>query len=114
MASKPIVRDFIGAVLQAIVGCLCAGQALAAPRWDLTVTLNPSTEQLTVRGCSNQGQARVHLWAGPTAAHFLRGSRRGDAKLETGAEISVPSFVDIGTVVRIDTETGEYLDRVKK
>lgn len=85
MASKPIVRDFIGAVLQAIVGCLCAGQALAAPRWDLTVTLNPSTEQLTVRGCSNQGQARVHLWAGPTAAHFLRGSRRGDAKLETGA-----------------------------
>jgi elongation factor P len=36
------------------------------------------------------------------------------AKLETGAEISVPSFVDIGTVIRIDTETGEYLDRVKK
>ena len=36
------------------------------------------------------------------------------AKLETGAEVSVPSFVDIGTVVRIDTETGEYLDRVKK
>jgi len=36
------------------------------------------------------------------------------AKLETGAEISVPSFVEIGTVVRIDTESGEYLDRVKK
>ena len=36
------------------------------------------------------------------------------AKLETGVEINVPSFVDIGTVVRIDTETGEYLDRVKK
>ena len=37
-----------------------------------------------------------------------------DAKLETGAEVQVPSFVEIGTVVRIDTETGEYLDRVKK
>jgi elongation factor P len=36
------------------------------------------------------------------------------ATLETGAEVSVPSFVDNGTVVRIDTETGEYLDRVKK
>lgn len=36
------------------------------------------------------------------------------AKLETGVEINVPSFVDIGTVVRIDTESGEYLDRVKK
>ena len=36
------------------------------------------------------------------------------AKLETGAAISVPIFVEAGTVVRVDTETGEYLDRVKK
>lgn len=36
------------------------------------------------------------------------------AKLETGQEINVPSFVDIGTVIRIDTETGSYMDRVKK
>ena len=37
-----------------------------------------------------------------------------DAKLETGAEIMVPIFVEAGTVIRIDTESGEYLDRVKK
>ena len=36
------------------------------------------------------------------------------AKLETGVEISVPIFVEEGTVVRIDTESGEYMDRVKK
>lgn len=36
------------------------------------------------------------------------------AKLETGTEVQVPSFVEIGTVVRIDTETGAYVDRVKK
>ncbi|MBK9420897.1 MAG: elongation factor P [Flavobacteriales bacterium] len=36
------------------------------------------------------------------------------ATLETGKEVNVPSFVEIGTVVRIDTETGAYLDRVKK
>jgi elongation factor P len=36
------------------------------------------------------------------------------ATLAGGAEISVPSFVDIGTVVRVDTESGEYMDRVKK
>jgi elongation factor P len=36
------------------------------------------------------------------------------ATLDTGKEIQVPSFVEIGTVVRVDTETGEYLDRVKK
>ncbi len=36
------------------------------------------------------------------------------ATWQAGAEISVPSFVEIGTVVRIDTETGAYMDRVKK
>ncbi len=36
------------------------------------------------------------------------------ATLETGKEIQVPSFVEIGTVVRVDTESGEYLDRAKK
>ena len=36
------------------------------------------------------------------------------AKLENGTEIMVPLFVDAGTMIRIDTESGEYLDRVKK
>ena len=36
------------------------------------------------------------------------------ATLETGTEVQVPSFIEIGTVVRIDTETGAYMDRVKK
>ena len=34
------------------------------------------------------------------------------ATLETGAEIDVPSFVETGTKVRIDTRTGEYVQRV--
>ena len=34
------------------------------------------------------------------------------ATLETGATIKVPLFVDIGDVLRIDTRTGEYLERV--
>ena len=33
------------------------------------------------------------------------------ATLETGATIKVPLFIDIGTVIRIDTRTGEYLER---
>lgn len=36
------------------------------------------------------------------------------ATLDGGAEVSVPSFVEIGTVIRVDTETGTYMDRVKK
>lgn len=33
-------------------------------------------------------------------------------KLETGTEISVPMFIKEGDVVRVNTETGEYADRV--
>jgi elongation factor P len=36
------------------------------------------------------------------------------ATVTTGTEIQVPSFVNIGDVVRIDTETGAYMDRVKR
>lgn len=34
------------------------------------------------------------------------------AKLETGAEIQVPMFVEQGDVVRVNTRTGEYTERV--
>ncbi len=36
------------------------------------------------------------------------------AKLETGAEVFVPAFINIGDVVKINTQTGEYLERVSK
>ncbi len=35
------------------------------------------------------------------------------ATLETGAEIKVPLFVNIGEKIKIDTRTGEYVERVK-
>jgi elongation factor P len=34
------------------------------------------------------------------------------AKLETGAVINVPLFINEGEVIRINTETGEYVERV--
>ena len=34
-------------------------------------------------------------------------------KLETGAEILVPAFIEQGETVKVDTRTGEYLERVK-
>ena len=33
------------------------------------------------------------------------------ATLETGAEIRVPLFIDEGDIIRIDTRTGEYMER---
>ncbi len=35
------------------------------------------------------------------------------ATLETGAEIKVPLFINEGEKIRIDTRTGEYLERAK-
>jgi len=35
------------------------------------------------------------------------------AKVETGAMVRVPLFVQIGELIKIDTRTGEYVSRVK-
>ena len=44
---------------------------------------------------------------GNTATNTLK-----PAKLETGAEIRVPLFINEGDKIRIDTRTGEYMERV--
>jgi len=36
------------------------------------------------------------------------------AKVETGAIIQVPLFINVGDKIKIDTETGQYLERVNK
>jgi elongation factor P len=46
---------------------------------------------------------------GDTATNSMK-----PATLETGAEIRVPLFVNEGDVIKIDTRTGEYSERVKK
>lgn len=47
-------------------------------------------------------------FAGNTATNATK-----PATLETGAEIRVPLFINEGEVIRIDTRTGEYMERVK-
>ena len=44
---------------------------------------------------------------GNTATNTLK-----PAKVETGAEIRVPLFINEGDKIRIDTRTGEYMERV--
>ena len=41
------------------------------------------------------------------------GAQRKPAKLETGLVVQVPAFVGEGVVIRITTEDGAYLERVK-
>ena len=47
-------------------------------------------------------------FAGNTATNVTK-----PATLETGAEIKVPLFIDVGDKITIDTRTGEYLGRCK-
>ncbi len=35
------------------------------------------------------------------------------AKLETGLVVTVPLFVNVGDIVKVDTRTGEHLERVQ-
>jgi elongation factor P len=35
-------------------------------------------------------------------------------KVETGATVNAPLFIEEGDVIRVDTRTGIYLERVKK
>jgi elongation factor P len=46
---------------------------------------------------------------GDTATRTLK-----PAKIETGATVNVPLFVNEGDVIRINTKTGEYVERVKE
>ena len=36
------------------------------------------------------------------------------AKLSTGGVINVPLFIEVGTVLKVDTRSGEYIERVSK
>lgn len=50
----------------------------------------------------------------PGAKGNSTGNVQKPATLQTGAEISVPNFINLDDVVRIDTRTGEYIERVSK
>jgi len=45
---------------------------------------------------------------GDTATNVMK-----PATLETGAEINVPIFVNVGDILKIDTREGKYVERVK-
>jgi elongation factor P len=46
---------------------------------------------------------------GDTATNTLK-----PATVETGAEVRVPLFINVGDKVKVDTKTGSYMERVKQ
>ena len=57
----------------------------------------------------------VELEVVETAPSFRGDTATGGGKpavLETGATVQVPFFINVGDKIRVDTRTGEYLERV--
>lgn len=52
----------------------------------------------------------VKIEEGQTASHLANATRIG--VLETGAHIEVPMFIEVGDVIKVDTQTNEYIQRV--
>ncbi|MBE6551823.1 MAG: elongation factor P [Ruminococcaceae bacterium] len=79
-------------------------------------------ENMTVRVLSYKGNVYgveppmfVELEVTETEPGFKGDTATGTTKpatLETGAQIKVPLFVNEGDILKIDTRTGEYLERV--
>jgi elongation factor P len=60
----------------------------------------PNHVELTVEYCEPGAK-------GDTATNVTK-----VAKMETGAEFTVPAFINIGNVLKIDTRNGSYVERV--
>ena len=78
-------------------------------------------ENETVKICSHKGNVFsvepplfVELEVTETEPGFKGNTATGATKpatVETGAQVAVPLFVEIGNKIKIDTRTGEYLSR---
>jgi len=66
----------------------------------LTMT-PPNHVELTVEFCEPGAK-------GDTATNVTKA-----VKVETGAEFQAPIFINIGNVIKIDTRTGQYVERVR-
>ena len=50
----------------------------------------------------------------PGAKGNSTGNVQKPATVSTGAELMVPVFINLDDIIRIDTRTGEYVERVTK
>jgi elongation factor P len=81
-------------------------------------------ENMTIKVLYYQGkpisiepQMFVELQVAETDPGFKGDTASGGAKpavLETGAQVKVPFHINVGDVIRIDTRTAEYIERVSK
>ena len=67
----------------------------------------------TTSGNITEGFKVVNTYAVPGTTISLKANKKWvDGNNAKGLEISVPMFINIGDVIRVDTRTGEYMERV--
>ncbi len=52
-----------------------------------------------------------------TSPNFKGDTAQGGTKsaiLESGAKVTVPLFIEVGDIIRVNTQTGEYIERVRE
>lgn len=80
---------------------------------DVNVFINTETEQPISAELPEKIVVRVTYCEpglrGDTATRALK-----SATIETGANVNVPLFVNEGELIRVNTKTGEYVERVKE
>ncbi len=97
-------------------------EQIALSKDDIGDSLKFVKENESVRVCSHNGSVfavepplSVELEVTDTEPGLKGDTATGATKpaiVETGAQINVPLFVNIGDVLQIDTRTGEYVKRV--
>ena len=91
--------------------------AVAAPGQDLVrVTLvTDIPDQLVIGRVEHRMQGDGQFdHTEPGAKGNSTGNVLKPATLQNGAEINVPTFINVGDKVRVDTRTGDYIERVTK
>ena len=73
-----------------------------------TLELPELWHRLRKQGYTRCLESLYRVMVGNTATNTLK-----PATVETGAEVKVPLFINIGDKITIDTRTGEYLGRAK-
>lgn len=66
---------------------------------------------------SIEAPIKVELEVVETQPNVKGGTAQGGSKpavLETGATVTVPMFINVGDRIRLNTQTGDYTERVKK
>jgi elongation factor P len=90
---------------------------------DFWTFMNPDNYEQLQAGESAVGEAAqwlkdgtvciITLWTDPGVRGDTATGGSKPAKMETGAVVRVPLFINEGEVLRIDTRTGEYISRGK-